>query len=213
MTALQKYEGVHATEALGSLGSRGALTHASPLSDGIKINGWVVSTQHGGSAATTSFSSNFFLLPTSFEFPQAGSRLNAPGVPARPQDGTNGFHARFERTLKDLGRLVDGWAGEGSLAPSEAILLELETVAVGAIPNDCALPEVEVEDDTGAVTLRWTSENRDKQISMFLGGTGTVILVAVDIDAGVAESPRTFEASPEGLRGLFRAIQEFNLPR
>lgn len=74
----------------------------------------------------------------------------------------------WEILLIELGRLIDGWAGPGTIAPSLKIMRDIEEV-VPLIQSIARPPAVEVDEGDGYVTLRWTSPNGDTFVLIFNG--------------------------------------------
>ncbi|WP_313602469.1 hypothetical protein [Rhizobium sp.] len=75
--------------------------------------------------------------------------------------------------VHDLSRLVDGWAGTDSVAPSYPVLLDLLSVS-SLIPASIVEPETEVDPDDGSVILRWFNEDASESFSLTFLGKGEV---------------------------------------
>lgn len=73
--------------------------------------------------------------------------------------------------LSDLGRLVDGWSGPESKAPSENVRQDVTKVLSALSLTDDNLPEVEVDDDDGSVTLVWPISD-DEILTIDFTGSG-----------------------------------------
>lgn len=104
------------------------------------------------------------------------------------------FHGKFEKTRRTLGRLVDGWAGEESVAPRESALSDLD-LFLAALDPDTRLPDVEADEDTGIITLRWLSRDGGTQVSAVFSGDGDARLFVVDVAAGRSGHPHVVKAS------------------
>ena len=101
---------------------------------------------------------------------------------------------RMEKIQRDLERLRDGWAGQDSKAPSSQTLTDFERL-VSALPSDIRLPEVEVDDETGYVTLRWSSPIVG--LSFVLRGSGKALFVRTTVGQPTVVSSRTFDLGPD----------------
>jgi hypothetical protein len=88
--------------------------------------------------------------------------------------------------VAELEKVCDGWAGEGSVAPSLAVLNDVALV-LNALPHDAVMPDVEVDEDSGAVALRWIPSEAVKSFSLTFQGTGSVVGVYSTINP-----PRSF---------------------
>lgn len=75
--------------------------------------------------------------------------------------------------VRELSRLTAGWAGEGSVAPSNAVLRDMLTVTA-LLPVDTAEPETEVDPDDGSVVLRWLNADATSSFSLTFLGKGEV---------------------------------------
>lgn len=100
------------------------------------------------------------------------------------------FIGRMEKIQRDLERLRDGWSGPGTKAPSEQTLTDFYRL-VGAMPAAIRTPEVEVDDETGYITLRWSSQTIG--LSFVLRGTGKALLVRTNVGQPTVVSSRTFD--------------------
>lgn len=103
--------------------------------------------------------------------------------------------AFMEKVQRDLERLKDGWNGEGSLAPSEAVLADFQRF-VGVLPILIGAPDVEVDEDTGHVALRWSSKRAG--ISFVLRGTGQALCVKTTMGQPARVTSRSFDLAMEG---------------
>ncbi|NTG09279.1 hypothetical protein [Rhizobium rhizogenes] len=104
-------------------------------------------------------------LLTADEHKPERRRLIARGISARP--------AMAENLVRELGRLVNGWDGPESIAPSERVLLDIQQVAA-SLPSKTRAPEAEVDPDDGTVILRWLNEDASRSFSLTFMGRGNV---------------------------------------
>lgn len=81
--------------------------------------------------------------------------------------------AMAENLVRELGRLVSGWDGPDSVAPSERVLLDIQQVAA-SFPSTTRAPEAEVDPDDGTVILRWLNEGATRSFSLTFMGKGSV---------------------------------------
>jgi len=79
--------------------------------------------------------------------------------------------ALIDSALMDL---ANGWAGPGSLAPSAAVVRDALRLA-DLLPRGTSLPDVEVDDSTGHVSLIWWDESRRITFALSLTGSEHVI--------------------------------------
>ena len=102
--------------------------------------------------------------------------------------------ASVERIRIQLGRLRDGWCGPGSIAPTTETLSDLDRL-LGTLDQGYFLPEVEVDQDTGHLTLRWDSKISSKCISLILKGNGNVLFIESQLNDDPIASSRSFPVS------------------
>ncbi len=86
-----------------------------------------------------------------------------------------------DKVVLELGKLKDGWAGEGSIAPSKATIKDVGAV-LDLLPINAAMPLVEVEEDDGTVSLRWLASDGQRSFSLVCRGAGRVTGVVATID-------------------------------
>lgn len=60
-----------------------------------------------------------------------------------------------DEIIGELGRLQDGWAGDGSVAPPENVRRDVEAFLGVLTLTEKNAPSVEVDDETGNVTFFW----------------------------------------------------------
>jgi hypothetical protein len=117
--------------------------------------------------------------------------LGALYVPAPAKD----WARHLDRVVSSLGRLKDDWAGPSSLAPSQAILVDLETV-LRVLPSNTKEPEVDVDPSDGSVTVRWWSADEKTAFAMsFLGNASVYGITTCAI--GISPSAWHFAVSEE----------------
>lgn len=104
--------------------------------------------------------------------------------------------SRTEKICRDLERLEDGWCGAGSLAPSRRTLADLDLL-LNAIPHEARAPEVEVDESTGFVTLRWAGAGQPVAFSFVLRGDGQAIAVKTTLTAPTRAVSRLFSIATE----------------
>ena len=107
------------------------------------------------------------------------------------------FLTWMEKLRRDLGRLQDGWCGEGSLSPSPQVLADFDHLTA-ALPLGAGLPEAEVDESTGFVTLRWAPPNQLAGVSFVLRGDGNALCVTTRYDPPQATSKSFALHSEEG---------------
>jgi hypothetical protein len=83
----------------------------------------------------------------------------------------------LEVIVTQLARLNDGWAGPGSVAPSEAVLNDALAVS-SCLPPNVQPPETEVDAEDGCVTLIWKGEKSVQFFAIIFSGNGAVMGVA-----------------------------------
>jgi hypothetical protein len=102
------------------------------------------------------------------------------------------FIARVEKTRRELDRLQDGWCGPDSRAPSSGVLADFDRILT-AIPTGALSPEVEVDDETGNLTLRWSSTDRAVGFSFVLRGDRRALAVKTVLGDGPIVTSKTFD--------------------
>jgi hypothetical protein len=101
---------------------------------------------------------------------------------------STGWSAIAEDIVSELGRLTHGWAGPGTVPPSEEVVNDIERV-VGCLSPTVRRPSVEVDDETGHVTLSWLSEDQRRMFSLLFAGNDEVIGSFTSLIAGETERP------------------------
>lgn len=96
----------------------------------------------------------------------------------------------MEKIQRELERLQDGWNGPGSKAPGDQTLTDFYTL-IAALPLLVRAPEVEVDEDTGHLTLRWSSETVG--LSFILKGSGKALMVKTLVGQPTVVSSETFD--------------------
>tara|TARA_R110000868_G_scaffold411715_1_gene707932 strand:- start:701 stop:1315 length:615 start_codon:yes stop_codon:yes gene_type:complete len=104
--------------------------------------------------------------------------------------------------IMELGRLVDGWCGEGSVAPGRQTLYSLLSIA-RYLPDDTRYPDIEVDEEDGALTLRW--ENPKGALALFVGKSGRSQLIeSTLVDGRVRSEGR--ELTPDNFGKITRIL-------
>lgn len=75
--------------------------------------------------------------------------------------------------VRELARLTVGWAGPGTVPPSDRVIHDILHVA-SCLPSGISLPEAEVDPDDGSVVLRWFSSDMSQSFSLTFLGRGEV---------------------------------------
>lgn len=180
---------IPATMALGTISSASdAITPDSIIGPAVKFYNEIPTSQSGSS---TNIGSKLAVK----EYRSANATLRQLVDPID-------FHGKFDKIRRVLGRLSDGWFGEGSVAPRERALEDLDVFASNLDPST-HLPEVEAQEDTGIITLRWLSENGGIQVSTVFTGDGLARVFVVDVKKGETDSPIVVDLSDQDSR-LFR---------
>lgn len=96
-----------------------------------------------------------------------------------------------ERIRRDLERLKDGWGGSGTIAPSTAALAEAELL-LDALPTQTREPEVEVDEETGHITLRWTPSGVATSLAFLMRGSGAILAVKTSVGGAPVASSKSF---------------------
>lgn len=113
----------------------------------------------------------------------AAMSTSAPLRIAFVQSSREGWGARqsvADSIIGDLGRLVDGWDGANSIAPSSAIIDDLAIVLAIVDITDANAPEVHVDSD-GSTSLVWLLSD-ERLVSLEFFGKGDVLVTAADED-------------------------------
>ena len=123
-----------------------------------------------------------------------GSRIVILGTGYVPCAGIVPALSGMEKCRRDLERLKDGWNGVGSLAPTPAILADLDHVLT-ALPEGATAPEVEVDEDTGHVTFRWQDNGASSALSIVISGTKQILAVSTSLGANPFATSRRFDVT------------------
>jgi hypothetical protein len=176
--ALSKYAGMHAQTLLGEdavLPIR-CIQHSGHT---LGASVWYETTSPiSGIAGFSGLGSRIVLLDSSF----CSAQAPIPVV------------SEIEKIRRDLERLKDGWNGDGSSAPSSEVLSDLDQV-LAALPEGAATPEVEVDDDTGHITLRWQDNEGQQALSIVVSGTKQLLTVTTTLGEEPFATPRRIDAS------------------
>ena len=114
----------------------------------------------------------------SVDFIDAG--LFQPFVFSTLESPKMAFRDRFDAICSALERLKDGWSGPSSIAPASSAITDLNKL-LPAIPAEAAVPEVEVDEAQGDITLRWTKPGHSTGFSFVLRGDGRALGVKTAI--------------------------------
>jgi hypothetical protein len=98
-----------------------------------------------------------------------------------PLRGATTTSAVSDRIVSELGRIKDGWAGEGTVAPAAQTISDVE-MAVERIPVSAKMPAIEIDEEDGTVALRWVAEDRSSSFSLVFRGNGRATGVIATID-------------------------------
>lgn len=101
-----------------------------------------------------------------------------------PHTETQSVGSVVLNAVRNLGRLRDGWAGPDSHAPSTTTINDIVLVlftTVSIIRN--VEPDVEVDPDTGSVSLRWYDAERNNSLTISFFGAGKVIATHSSLEA------------------------------
>lgn len=101
-------------------------------------------------------------------------------IPVARNDEPSAFVRGMDRIIQSLGRLQDGWNGDESRAPNEATVSQVQAL-LGVIPPKASLPDVEVEEDTGSVTLRWANPTSETVFSFVIAPDGSALAVKTTV--------------------------------
>jgi hypothetical protein len=171
-----RYEHIHAGSLLGGGDPSAILAWHNPAQAPTLPQGLLTRSQGRPAAVST------------------GSKCVFIELVKRPRRSAPAFRDKMERTRRDLERLADGWCGEGSAAPSESVFSDLDRL-LEALPENTTVPQVEVDQDTGAVTLRWQRDGLDRALSFIVKGTGQIIAADISLSGKPRAESRRFEAT------------------
>jgi hypothetical protein len=104
-----------------------------------------------------------------------------------------GVLGELERLQRDLDRLQDGWAGPGSRAPSDKAKRNVERL-LSILPDIAHVPEVEVDEDGGDITLRWPGATT---LAFVLRGNDRVLIVKTKVDDRPVVNSKSFNVGEE----------------
>jgi hypothetical protein len=110
-------------------------------------------------------------------------------VPPVVYSALRGVYGELERAQRELERLQDGWAGPGTVAPSERTKQDVERLLT-IFSEITRAPEVEVDEESGHVTLRWSGAIT---LAFVLRGNGKVLVINTDVSDRPVVKSRTFE--------------------
>lgn len=117
-----------------------------------------------GDRTDLSRSANHYHMPTGTEL-----ALCEPDQGAGILDA---WQSDIERLVDQLGRLNDGWAGKGSVAPTAAVLSDIDAASVVLSDLEIA-PIAEVDEGDGSVKLVW--EKDERRFCLVFNGNNKVI--------------------------------------
>ncbi|RXH15150.1 hypothetical protein EAS54_18865 [Bradyrhizobium guangzhouense] len=100
-----------------------------------------------------------------------------------------------ERVGFELAKLADGWAGDGSVAPSIKVVRDVGLV-LNQLPFKTRIPIVDIDEENGSVAVRWIADDRMKSFSLVFRGNGKVSGVLATIDPPRSKS-WSFEVGEE----------------
>jgi hypothetical protein len=86
-----------------------------------------------------------------------------------------------DKIVRELGRVKDGWAGPGTVAPSKRVLADVETVAM-RLPLNLKTPTIDIDEEEGSVALRWIAADKESSFSLVFRGNGKVLGVLATIE-------------------------------
>ncbi|MGY3035923.1 hypothetical protein ACVIIV_005093 [Bradyrhizobium sp. USDA 4354] len=86
-----------------------------------------------------------------------------------------------DKIVRELGRVRDGWAGPGTVAPSKRVLADVETVAM-RLPLNLKTPLIDIDEEDGSVALRWIAADKESSFSLVFRGNGKVLGVLATIE-------------------------------
>jgi hypothetical protein len=85
-----------------------------------------------------------------------------------------------------LERLSSGWAGTGSRAPRDSAIDDAVELAY-CLPVNATLPEIEVDPDTGTITLFWSNSESRSTFALSFDGSGRVLGTIASLSIGPFE--------------------------
>lgn len=91
----------------------------------------------------------------------------------------------WEAVQRDLISLQTDWEGTEHTAPSEQALRDLDTV-ISVLPMNAVMPDVEIDDGNGEITLAWRNLGGNQFISIVIPGNQSVMFLA-QLDNPVVE--------------------------
>lgn len=100
-----------------------------------------------------------------------------------------------DRIVNELGRIKDGWAGAGSIAPTTQAVNDVESV-MGRLPIASKMPAIEIDEEDGMISLRWLANDRNSSFSLVFRGNGRVTTVIATIDPP-RSAPLSFAVTEE----------------
>jgi hypothetical protein len=179
MSTLSQYDGVHADAALRSATSLRRVTPGLTYVDASGVYGaagvvFYVDDTAGCVTRTPVNFSHVYVVNA----PRCGAKLSAVKPFA-------------EQITRELDRLTDGWYGPGSKAPGREVLQDLDAV-LSQLLTDAPKPDVEIDDDTGAVTLRWGGAEGDIMLALVFNGDRHVVAVTTRVAAGAVATSKVF---------------------
>ena len=83
----------------------------------------------------------------------------------------------WEAVQRDLIELQIEWEGTPHTPPSEQALRDLDTV-ISVLPLNGVMPDVEIDDGNGEITLAWRNLEANKFISLVIPGDQSVMFLA-----------------------------------
>ena len=147
-----------------------------PLSTSCQVNYQLVSTKKIGDRRSSKFEHIYKFDP---EIPKhnLASLLNISSnaiqkIVDKPQ--TSPAPIAVDKIIIFLERLVDGWAGEESVAPKESAIRDLLAISY-FLPPSSRMPEIEVDPDDGGVSLIWTAINKRRSFALIFNGNNKVV--------------------------------------
>jgi hypothetical protein len=125
-------------------------------------------------------------LPDNYDFYQVNPLLGTFEDPSK--DSWRHTHAVSwsEEATRELGRLKDGWAGSGTLAPAAAALIDMQVLA-STLPLGTRAPDVEIDPSDGEIKLAWRSQAEPRSLALTLTGDQTIHIVQSDLRGAPAE--------------------------
>nr|WP_295888660.1 hypothetical protein [uncultured Devosia sp.] len=142
------------------------------------------------------------VLATGCQVVGIGAGSVAPHQPFRisifqsQREGASAQESVADGILGDLGRLVDGWNGQGTVAPSAAVQADVADVL--SVINLAEAPEVHVDDD-GVTSLIWMVDERLASLEFF--GNGKVVCTIADPDPAESWSKKYDVTDDVGIVG------------